>query len=278
MDQTRHTTQFPTPYAYEPLIIEKGLPVFSERDAYSENYDKIADEHLTHMSSGGGNPFIPEGLWNEMEESTVLLLRKYTKDGDRVLDAGVGLGRLLSRVPNLDRYGVDISLGYLERAREQGIQVCLAKLEDLPYKAEFFDAVVATDVLEHVLDLNLCVRKLLKVLKPGGVVIIRVPYKEDLSPYTHPDFPYEFVHVRNFNEHSLTLLFTKIFPSEVLEWTTTCHWPGPSRLKYGHRAPMRFVFGALSYFLRQSEFLRSSWLSRSLFLPAEINFAIRKRT
>ena len=53
----------------------------------------------------------------------------------------------------------------------------------MPYEDGFFDAIVACDVLEHVIDLNECCRQILRVLKPGGVLIVRVPFKEDLSPY-----------------------------------------------------------------------------------------------
>jgi len=268
--------QTATPYALEPLYVESGIPVFSEADAYLENYTQIANDHLASLASKGENPFITERLWNEIEESTIRLLCKYTRDRDRVLDAGVGLGRLLSRAPSLQRYGVDISRDYLQRAHEAGINVCLARVEDLPYQSGFFDAITCTDVLEHVLDLNLCVGKLLNALRAGGVLLVRVPYKEDLAPYTARDYPYNFAHLRAFDEHSLTLLFTKIFRTEVVEWSTAGHWPSVGRLKYGHFAPTRFALRIFAYVLRANETLRTSRFVESLFLPVEINFVVRK--
>lgn len=268
--------QTAAPYALEPLRFEGGIPVFSEADAYLENYTRIANDHLAYLATKGANPFIPERLWTEMEDSTGRLITKYTKDGDRILDAGVGLGRLLSQQPALQRYGVDISRDYLQRAREAGINVCLARLEDLPYHPGFFDAVTCTDVLEHVLDLNLCLGKLLNVLKPGGLLIIRVPYREDLSHYTGTDYPYEFAHLRSFDEHSLTLLFTKIFRTEVVEWSTVGHWPTVDRLKNGHPAVARPAARVLAFLLRKTEAMRTGRLSRAVFYPVEINFAVRK--
>jgi SAM-dependent methyltransferase len=270
--------QATTPYALEPLRVEGGIPVFSEPDAYLENYTRIANDHLAHLAAEGTNPFIAERLWREMEDSTIRLLQKHTRNGDRVLDAGVGLGTLLSRLPALQRYGVDISRDYLERARETGINVCLARLEDLPYNAEFFDAVTCTDVLEHVLDLNRCIAKLLSVLKPDGLLLIRVPYREDLAQYAGTEYPYEYAHVRSFDEHSLRLLFTKIFRTQVVEWSTAGNWPTVNGLKFGHAAPIRLAVRALAYVLRANEFLRTSWLSRALFHPIEINFVVRKLT
>ena len=268
--------QSTTPYALDPISIEDGIPVFSRPDDYQENYARIANDHLAYLASNGENPFIPERLWNEIEESTVRLLRKYTKDGDRILDAGVGLGRLLSHVPSLQRYGVDISADYLQRARNKGIDVALAKIEDLPYCADFFDAITCTDVFEHVLDLNLCVGKLLNVLKPGGILLVRVPYKEDLAPYTKRDYPYNFAHLRNFDEHSLTLYFTKVFRAEVVKWSTAGQWPTIDRLEHGHFAPTRLALRVLAKGLRAHSGLRNSWLARWLFLPVEINFLVRK--
>ncbi|MFX8075194.1 class I SAM-dependent methyltransferase, partial [Acinetobacter baumannii] len=79
--------------------------------------------------------------------------------------------------------GIDISLDYLRRAREAGISVCFSRIEDMPYKDGFFDAIVCTDVLEHVLDLNYCTAQILRVLRPGGVLILRVPHNDLLEVY-----------------------------------------------------------------------------------------------
>ena len=87
----------------------------------------------------------------------------------------------------------------------------------MPYRSEVFDIVVCTDVLEHVLDLNLCCQKILSVLKQTGVLIIRVPYLEDLGPYLSDGFPYKYVHFRTFDIPTLRLLFEKIFDCTVSE-------------------------------------------------------------
>src|SRR4030095_9320664 len=157
-------------YAREPLCVRRDIPVFSETSEYVENYEKISQDHLAEMEKTGNNPWIGETLWVELENSTVQLIEKYSQPGDKILDVGVGLGRVMSHFPKLEKYGMDISLEYLELARKNDINVCYSLVEDMPYKEETFDLVVATDVLEHVLDLNLSLRKMLAVLKPGGVL------------------------------------------------------------------------------------------------------------
>jgi SAM-dependent methyltransferase len=202
----------------EQLALPGGaVPVFAARDAYVENYERIASDHLAHFEATGANPFMAEEFWLASERVTAGLLRRYGSAGARVLDVGCGMGRLLEPFAEFRRYGMDISAAYLDHAQRQGIEVCLARVEDMPYTDGLFDVVVCTDVLEHVLDLNSACAEMLRVTRDGGHLIVRVPYREDLSCYLSPELPYEFVHLRNFDEHGLTLLFEKICRCQVVE-------------------------------------------------------------
>jgi SAM-dependent methyltransferase len=264
-------------YQREPLLVKDGIPVFTEANDYTDNYETISHDHLISVQKDGTNPFIAEKVWQEMERSTIQLVEKYSRDGDAVLDVGVGLGRVLSNFPQLERYGMDISFGYLKEAQSKGIEVCFAQVEEMPYRTESFDVVLATDILEHVLDLNLCCERMLAVLKPGGLLIARVPYREDLSGYLAPENPYKYVHVRNFDEDSLRILFERIFDCEWVEAEQVAHHAySGSRLKY--RAPradqaMRRVLSRM-----ESSFPTAyrKWTPR-LVLPMEINIVVRKK-
>lgn len=264
-------------YAREPLTRRNGIPVFSEPDEYIENYEKISQDHLGVMQKDGSNPWINEELWVEMEASTVQLIRKYVEPDSTVLDVGVGLGRLLSHFEDFQRYGMDISFGYLEVAGSKGIEVCYSRVEDMPYRAEAFDVVVATDILEHVPDLNLSCAKMLQVLKPGGVLIIRVPYREDLSPYLAPEYPYKYVHLRNFDEASLRLFFERILDCEWVEATKTGHYlQGNSRLKY--RIPRgEWTLMRLLTRIEAASPATYKKLTPRFVLPMDINVVIRKK-
>jgi SAM-dependent methyltransferase len=264
-------------YAREPLCVRGEIPVFSEPSEYVENYEKISQDHLAEMEKSGTNPFIGETLWVELEDSTVQLVEKYSQPGEKILDVGVGLGRILSRFPALEKYGMDISLEYLELARKNNVNVCYSLVEDMPYKEETFDLVVATDVLEHVLDLNLSLRKMLAVLKQGGVLIIRVPYREDLEVYTDPSLPYKFIHLRNFDDASLKLLFERIFDCECLESLPVVHY-----LQHPNRFKFRLPRGEYKLFLLIQKFKDSypsfyRKLVKKLVLPIEINLVVRKK-
>lgn len=208
----------------EPLDVVDGIPVFSHSDRYVENYAKIAADHIAAMAPGVDNPFIERKLWEQLEESTRSLVRKYIADGSRVLDAGVGLGRILTPFPGLIRYGVDISLDYLRRAKKAGFEVAFSRIEDMPFKDGIFDAVIACDVLEHVIDLEACCNAMLRVLRPGGILIVRVPNKDDMKAYLDEKLPYEFIHVRSFEVPTLRLLFEKLHGMSYLEHSFVAPW------------------------------------------------------
>lgn len=262
-------------YSRPPSGDRDGIPIFSPPDDYSRNYDSIARVHLEALAEHGINPFFRETVWRDMENSTVELVRRYAQPGCRILDVGVGLGRLLAHFPNLDRYGADISLDYLVHARKCGIDVCCARAEDLPYHTDFFDIIVATDVLEHVLGLDAAIARLKALLKPNGLLIIRVPDREDMWQYVDPSYPFDFAHVRRFDEPGLRLLLGKIFGFEFVE----------RRYVYGHsslklRLPLprplsRAAMGVLYYSTMKFTALRRL-TARLFFSPLEISMVVRK--
>lgn len=264
-------------YAREPLRIEDGIPIFSSTSDYTANYERISSDHLKILRSSGENPFIPEELWTQFEDSTMSHVQKYARHGDYILDVGVGLGRLLDRLPHLRRFGVDISMGYLAEAREKGIDVCYALIEELPYQPELFDVIVCTDVLEHVLDLNRCCENMLSALRPDGTLVVRVPYREELWPYLEEDYPYRYVHVRNFDEYSIRTLFERIFDCRVLEVTMSGYRRSPARLQYRMPIPgwSRFIDNRMAFLERRRPNIHSVLTAR-MYQPIVMNVAVAK--
>ncbi|OGW38651.1 MAG: hypothetical protein A2Y97_07385 [Nitrospirae bacterium RBG_13_39_12] len=266
-------------YAREPIGYRGTIPIFSDSNDYTDNYEQISADHLTSLQRHGTNPFIPEDLWIQYENSTIELIRKYAKQGDTILDVGVGLGRLLSDFPELQRYGMDISFGYLDLAQSKWIEVCYALVEDMPYQERIFDMVVCTDILEHMLDLNLSVGKILSVLKDRGILIARVPYREDLSWYVSPECKYKYVHLRNFDENSLRLLFEQVFGCEVIEMVNAGYDAAyVNRLKFATLIPERFRWRLSKLFLKVRKLSKPLYeaLLKKIYYSFEINIVLRK--
>lgn len=273
----------------QPKFFLEGIPVFSDlNDPYVENYNKIAEDHVKAISNGIENPYIDKELWDEMESSTVMLATKYIEQIEeetiKVLDVGVGLGRLITKIcsniknKQIEYFGIDIALPYLKISSKKNINVALSKIEDIPYKDEFFDVILCTDVLEHVIDLNEAIRKILSVLKRGGYLIVRVPNKEDLSLYLTKDYPYYYVHLRNFDKYSLELLFTRIFNLEVVEFSNGGYAQVSTLLKY--KVPVKgynLLIQLIGDFIKNVSKNTYKKFLKLFYEPIEINCVVKKR-
>ena len=139
-----------------------GIPV--------DYYDRIYDAEERHWWYVG------------MRNLTAAVLgERLTRPGTRILDAGCGTGGFLRWV--LDRgsgaqaAGVDIAVSALELARTRVPEADLqpSTLRSLPFDDESFDLVVSHDVLQHVPeeDVHESLTELLRVLVPGGTVLLR---------------------------------------------------------------------------------------------------------
>ena len=96
----------------------------------------------------------------------------------RLLDTGCGTGSMVAHLSRRGRaVGVDLSEEALRFCRTRGVSVARARLGRLPFVAGTFDVVTSFDVLYHrwVEDDQAAVGELCRVLRPGGVLLVRVP-------------------------------------------------------------------------------------------------------
>jgi SAM-dependent methyltransferase len=99
-------------------------------------------------------------------------------DSRRILDAGCGTGWNLSDLSSFGRtYGVDLSPLAAITTRRRGGRVTQGNLLELPFASATFDVVTSFDVLYHawVKSDDHAVRELARVLKPGGLMLLKVP-------------------------------------------------------------------------------------------------------
>jgi SAM-dependent methyltransferase len=99
------------------------------------------------------------------------------KPGARVLDVGCGTGQALRRL--LDRgaeaHGVDVSAPNIRRARAITERCQLYDGRQLPFADRQFAAAGALNVLEHVEQPEAFIRELVRVVEPGGRVVLSSP-------------------------------------------------------------------------------------------------------
>jgi 2-polyprenyl-3-methyl-5-hydroxy-6-metoxy-1,4-benzoquinol methylase len=97
----------------------------------------------------------------------------------RVLDFGAGSGVLVHELAQggVESYGVDTSEEAVAYGTAHGVLhlSVLTPHAPLQFPDEYFDCVIAMDVLEHVRDEQGVLSELKRVLKPGGTLVITVP-------------------------------------------------------------------------------------------------------
>jgi len=105
-------------------------------------------------------------------------LRGQRRESTRVLDAGCGTGFNVLALSRLGRaVGIDLAPEAIACCRERGVRVVRASLLALPFDDASFDAVTSFDVLYHawVTDDRAAVAEMARVVRPGGVLLVRVP-------------------------------------------------------------------------------------------------------
>ena len=120
-----------------------------------------------------------ERLWQALIQKADL------RPGEKVLDVGCGTGRVVSLASNLVGsegrvVGIDASPKMIELARERiakegtTAEFRTAVMEELPFAAGSFDAVLSSQALHHVpREAKIrALRKMLRVLRPGGRLLI----------------------------------------------------------------------------------------------------------
>ena len=110
-------------------------------------------------------------------------LKKMTP-GQRILDVGAGEGRYKKYMQHLEYVSQDFS-GYDGQGDGSGLQTgtwdynaidIVSDINEMPVDDASFDIVLCTEVLEHVSDPKLAIKEMIRVLKPGGKLIITAPF------------------------------------------------------------------------------------------------------
>lgn len=102
---------------------------------------------------------------------------KPERKGARVLDVGCGVGQVVARLTEagFEAHGVDVSEPSIARARKFCENCIVYDGSRLPYPDNHFAVAGALNVLEHVEEAEGFLRDVVRVVEPGGRVVISSP-------------------------------------------------------------------------------------------------------
>ncbi|MGI8553546.1 MAG: class I SAM-dependent methyltransferase [Dehalococcoidia bacterium] len=129
----------------------------------------------------------PSYVWRSGQDRRLALIREYVPlEGQRILDIGCGIGTYVRRLrelsPNVN--GVDISVKRLQQGAATIPGLVAAVGEHLPFRDDYFDVIILNEVIEHVNNDRSTLRESLRVISPGGHIVIYAPNR--LYPFeTH---------------------------------------------------------------------------------------------
>lgn len=119
--------------------------------------------------------------WALKRGATILkFLHALSLDHPMILDLGCGIGWFTEQLSHCgEAIGVDPSEGAIARARSEHphIRFVTQGLYEIPFPPEYFDVVVAQEVIPHVEDQTGYLRLAADVLKPGGYLVLATANK-----------------------------------------------------------------------------------------------------
>ena len=149
------------------------------------------DSDLASTNRGFSEGFVPEqalGRLIEVEQVSRYLWAAQVATGRRVLDAGSGTGygsRLLAAAGAQEVVGVEVARGVLEMAAPdmpESILLQTGDLRKLEFADDTFELIVCFEVIEYIEDPISVLDELVRVLAPGGLLIVSTPSREAQPP------------------------------------------------------------------------------------------------
>ncbi|MBI4684651.1 MAG: methyltransferase domain-containing protein [Nitrospirae bacterium] len=148
-------------------------------------------------------------------EVTVFLNRRFPDRGS-LLDIGCAYGHFIAMMKGhgWSVKGIDPSAKALHHAREKGLDVIETTIDDSDFPACSFNVITAFYVLEHLFDPLSALKKIFHMLKPDGVLVLRVPHTTPIVKFLSRfnlrnnlyDTPF---HLYDFSPETIRLLLNK---------------------------------------------------------------------
>jgi len=147
------------------------------RDAETYDYQPARDTHAGQIER------------RRAEFIRHVLKKKYLRTGSLILDIGSGGGRQLVEFSRAGAcpIGLDLALLNLRKIKERlvedtakGCRLVAGDAYAIPFRNASLDVIIFSEVLEHLGKPADAIAEAVRVLKPAGVIVISVPYREKI--------------------------------------------------------------------------------------------------
>ena len=121
----------------------------------------------------------PSYVWRAGQERRLQMIASWSKlDDARVLIAGCGIGMYASQIQ--ERYDAsveafDIEFDRIVSAQKKIAHALVAAGEYIPFASHTFDTILSHEVIEHVQDDRQSADEMIRILKPGGRIVMFCP-------------------------------------------------------------------------------------------------------
>ncbi|MFN2137014.1 MAG: methyltransferase domain-containing protein [Candidatus Promineifilaceae bacterium] len=119
----------------------------------------------------------PSYVWRSGQERRLRMIREWADLDGRVLDNGCGLGAYLQAFApySTARYGLEIETDRAATALATADGIVQGVGEHIPFASNSFDLVFSNEVIEHVQNDALYAAEMVRVVRPGGRLLIFCP-------------------------------------------------------------------------------------------------------
>jgi SAM-dependent methyltransferase len=213
----------PVPVAPQPKIVVPAFGRVTSKSAWLAAHlvcpvctqSNFTPGGLTCLDCGTSRPLV-NGVPNFITESLAIDCRVIGTENVSAHAYSPSIARILEKVAAKGGMALDCGAGSRTTISEHLVQTeiaaysnvdVLAVNQALPFKDNSFDAAFSLDVLEHVTDPFASAREIARVLKPGGILFIDLPFLQPEHGYPH--------HYFNATRMGLRQLFDGVLTPEV---------------------------------------------------------------
>lgn len=158
----------------------QDLNRLSERD-YARWNDEMVRRYDIDRYYERSHPIV---RWIERRRIAALVRLAAAQPGQQVLEVGCGGGHVLERFSHAHLTGIDMSAEMLARTRVRcggDPDLMRGAAEALPFADRSYDVVLCTEVLEHTRDPAAVIAELMRVVRPGGRVVVSIPNERNID-------------------------------------------------------------------------------------------------